>query len=126
MKRTRILIPIPTYGFDPTEAAIPWKLLSNNHCEIVFVTPQGNKAKADIIMLTGERLGLWKPLLRARQDAVEAYFEMENSESFNNPLKYTDVYEKNFDAIFLPGGHVKGVKEYIGISRITTTCSRFF
>ena len=38
---------------------------------------------------------------------------MEKSESFRNPLKYTDVQEKNFDAIFLPGGHDKGVKEYL-------------
>ena len=64
-------------------------------------------------MLKGERLGIWRSVLCARQDAVVAYNEMEISESFCNPLKYTDVQEKSFDAILLPGGHDKGVKEYL-------------
>ena len=47
----RILIPIPSYGFDPTEVAIPWKLISEKDFEIVFITPDGKKASADIHML---------------------------------------------------------------------------
>ena len=113
MRKKRVLIPIPTYGFDPSEAAIPWKILTENNFDIVFVTPQGNKATTDIIMLKGKSLGIFKSVLAARQDAVAAYYEMEKSESFSNPLKYTDVQESSFDAIFLPGGHDKGVKEYL-------------
>jgi len=113
MRQKRILIPLPSYGFDPTEAAVPWKILSDNNFEIVFLSPQGHKAAADTIILTGKRLGIWKTILAARQDAVDAYYEMEKSESFRNPLKYTDVQERNFDAIFLPGGHDKPVKEYL-------------
>ena len=109
----KVLIPLPHYGFDPTEVAIPWKLLSEKDIEITFITPEGKKPSADTIMLTGAKLGIWKSVLRARQDAVDAYHVMEKSESFCNPLKYTDVQEKNFDAIFLPGGHDKGVKEYL-------------
>ena len=56
---------------------------------------------------------LLKSVLKARQDAVDAYFEMEKSESFCNPLKYSDVNETDFDAILLPGGHDKGAKEYL-------------
>ena len=113
MEQKKLLIPIPAYGFDPTEVAIPWKILSENNFEIVFITPQGKKATADTIMLKGDRLGIWKSVLRARQDAVDAYLEMAKSKSFCNPLKYSDVQEKDFDAIFLPGGHDKGVKEYL-------------
>ena len=113
MGQKGILIPIPAYGFDPTEVAIPWKILSENKFKIVFLTPKGEKATADTIMLKGERLGIWKSVLSARQDAVEAYYKMEKSESFCNPLKYTDVQEKSFDAILLPGGHDKGIKEYL-------------
>ncbi len=113
MKLKRVLIPLPSYGFDPTEAAIPWKILSDNNFEIVFLSPKGHKAAADTIMLTGKRLGIWKTILGARQDAIDAYYEMEKSESFRNPLKYSDVQEKNFDAILLPGGHAKPVKEYL-------------
>lgn len=113
MKQKRILMPMPTFGFDPTEVAIPWKILTENKIEVVFITPQGKKATTDIIMLKGTGLGIWKSVLAARQDAVEAHYEMEKSHSFCNPLKYNDVQEKDFDAIFLPGGHDKKVKEYL-------------
>jgi protease I len=109
----KILIPIPSYGFDPTEVAIPWKLLYKTDLKIVFATPEGNKASADSLMLKGEKLGIWKSILRARQDAVDAYYEMEKTESFCNPLKYSDLQEENYAAILLPGGHDKGVKEYL-------------
>jgi protease I len=52
----RILIPIPSYGFDPTEVAIPWKLMSEKDFEIVFITPEGKKASADVLMLKGDNL----------------------------------------------------------------------
>ncbi len=113
MSRKRILIPVPSYGFDPTEAAIPWKLISENEIDIVFITPEGKKASPDRIMLTGEKLGIWKSVLKARQDAVDAYYEMDKNDSFCNPLKYVDVKEEDFDAILLPGGHDKPVKEYL-------------
>ena len=109
----RVLIPIPSYGFDPTEVAIPWKVMSDKNIEIVFLSPQGKKAKADTLMLKGNKLGIWKSVLQARQDAVNAYYEMEKSKSFCNPLNYLDARENNFDAIYLPGGHDKGVKEYL-------------
>ena len=67
MRIKRVLIPLPSYGFDPSEAAIPWKLMSENNIEIVFITPDGRKAAADKLMITGERLGIWKSVLRARQ-----------------------------------------------------------
>lgn len=109
----KILIPLPSYGFDPTEVAIPWKIISRSNFEIVFITPDGKKATTDSIMLKGKILGIWKRVLAARNDAVVAYREMEKSDSFCNPLKYYDVKENNFDAILLPGGHVKDVKEYL-------------
>jgi len=126
MERKKILIPVPSYGFDPTEAAVPWKILSENHYETVFLTPQGNKAAADAIMLTGKRLGPLKAVLAARQDAVSAYQEMETSTAFCNPLPYSDAREAEFDAIFLPGGHDKGVKEYLESEILQQLISDFF
>lgn len=113
MNYRKVIIPIPTYGFDPTEVAIPWKILSGNNIEIFFATPDSQIAKADNRMLTGENLGIWKGILQARKDAVEAYHEMETSNEFCNPLKYSEIKENDFDAILLPGGHDKGVKEYL-------------
>lgn len=126
MLRSKILIPLPTYGFDPTEAAIPWKLLTDQNFEVVFATPNGKKAITDRIMLNGERLGIWKKLLAARQDAVEAYKGMENSNEFCNPIKYVDVKESDFDALLLPGGHDKGVIEYLESEILQKVVVAFF
>ncbi len=126
MNKIKILIPIPSYGFDPTEVAIPWKILSSTNFEIVFATPQGKKANTDIKMLNGSTLGIWKPILQAKRDAMKAYYEMEKSESFCDPLKYTDLKEENFDAILLPGGHDKGVKEYLESKALQQLIVDFF
>lgn len=126
MPKPKILIPLPNYGFDPTEAAIPWKLLTDQNFEIVFATPNGKKAIADRIMLNGEHLGIWKKLLAARKDAVAAYKEMENSNEFSNPIKYENVKESNFDALLLPGGHDKGVVEYLESEILQHVAVNFF
>lgn len=113
MNNKKIIIPLPAYGFDPTEAAIPWKLLSGKGVEVCFATPAGEKAAADKIMLTGKGLGIWKGLLQAGKDAVNAYHEMENSIAFCHPFSYAEIKETGFDGLLLPGGHDKGVKEYL-------------
>lgn len=113
MKNKKVLVPLPTYGYDPSETAIPWKILTENNIEVQFITPNGRMASADELILKGKNLGIWKWVLRARKDAVLAHNEMENSKEFCNPHKYDAVDEKNFDAILLPGGHDKKVKEYL-------------
>jgi len=122
----RILIPLPDYGFDPTEVAIPWKLLGERKIEVIFATPRGSKGAADRRMLTGEDLGIWTPVLRARSDAVAAYYALENSESFRYPLTYAELEEKNFDAILLPGGHDKDVREYLESEVLQRLVVHFF
>ncbi len=122
----KILIPLPSYGFDPTEAAIPWKILSENNFQIIFATPQGKKAEADRIMITGKGLGLFKQLLKAKKDAITAYKEMLVSIAFNNPIKYQDINEQDYDSIYLPGGHDKGVKEYLESTILQTVIPQFF
>jgi protease I len=77
-------------------------------------------------MLSGEKLGIWKSILQARPEAVEAYMEMEKNEFFLNPLKYNDVNEIDFDAILLPGGHDKGVKEYLESEVLQQLVVKFF
>ncbi len=121
-----ILIPIPAYGFDPTETAIPWKILSENKFPVFFATPSGEKATGDRIMLTGEKLGPLKKLLQARYEAVAAYSEMERSKEFEKPLRYDDILENDFDALLLPGGHDKGVKEYLESKILQQQVTCFF
>ncbi len=123
---SKILFPIPSYGFDPSEAAIPWKLLAQQNHHIVFATPDGRKATADRRMLDGKGLGILKPILRARADAVAAYREMESAAAFCSPEKYADLEAAHFDAVFLPGGHHKGVREYLESAVLQHTVADFF
>lgn len=117
---------MPTYGGDPSEIAIPWKLLKEQGHEVVFSTPTGEKARADEIMITGKGLGILKGILRARKDARMAYAEMEEDQAFCSPTKYGDLKESDFDAIFLPGGHDKGVKEYLESKILQDLIAQFF
>lgn len=126
MPNKKILIPLPIYGSDPTEVAIVWKILSQNNCDITFITPNGAKATTDTLMLQGKSLGIWKPILRARNDAVIAHDEMIETGAFKNPLQYTGVDEKDYDAIYLPGGHDKAVKEYLESEVLQLLIANFF
>ncbi len=92
----------------------------------MFATPQGQKAEGDKIMLTGERLGVFKKLLMARKDGVDAYSLMFKSKEFNNPIKYDEINEQDYDSIYLPGGHDKGVKEYLESEILQNVIPLFF
>ena len=122
----KVLMPVPSYGFDPTEVAVPWKVLSDRNIDVVFTTPSGDKASPDRLMISGEKLGIWKFALRARQDAIAACLQMERNESFCTPLRYADAQEEDFAAIFLPGGHDKGVREYLESEILQRLVAGFF
>ena len=109
----KILIPLPSYGYDLTEVTIPWKLMAARGFQIVFITPDGNKALPDQLMLDGRKLGIWKPLLQARKDAVDAFVEMDKCPAFCFPTKYTEVDVADFDGLHLPGGHDKRIRPYL-------------
>ena len=94
--------------------------------EVIFATPDGKQATTDAIMLTGKRLGIWKGVLAARKDAVDAFIEVEKITAFTNPISYDDIDKQEFDAIYLPGGHDKPVKEYLESEKLQTSISGFF
>lgn len=126
MLQKKVIIPLPSYGFDPTEVAIPWLLLTQNNISVVFATPNGKQAVADSKMLKGEQLGIWKFVLQARKDAVEAYRAMEKNAAFINPITYAEAKEFGFDGLLLPGGHDKGVKEYLESAVLQQLVVMFF
>lgn len=113
VKKNRILIPTPHYGFDPTEVSIPWKLLVDYQIDVVFATPEGKKSCADMKMINGEGLGIFKSTLTARSDAIEAYQIMQADNAFNNPISYRQISCEDYDGIILPGGHDKTIREYL-------------
>ena len=122
----KILVPMPSYGVDPTEVAIPWKLLSEKNYEFTFITPDGNKATPDSAMLNGDRLGIWASLLKARKDAFDACKEMEQTAEFCSPSRYDEVNAEDFDALLLPGGHDKRVREYLESKVLQNLVVAFF
>ncbi len=123
---SKVLIPVPSSGFDPSEVAIPWKLLRQERHEVVFATPDGQKASPDTCMLTGAGLGIWRYVLAARKDAADACMQMDSDSAFRNPLKYSELAEADFDAILLPGGHDKKVKEYLESTLLQQLVAEFF
>jgi protease I len=109
----KVLIPLPTKHFDPSEVAIPWKYLNQAGIEIVFATPSGIVGETDLRMLHGTGLGILKPILAADKNAINTFEEMEKSTSYQNPIAWKQIKDHSLDALFLPGGHDKGVREYL-------------
>ena len=55
----RVLIPLPARDFDPSEAAVSWRVLIDAGHTIGFATPDGRPAAAADMMLTGRGLDPW-------------------------------------------------------------------
>lgn len=122
----KIVIPLPAADFDPSEAAITWKILKDNDFLVYFATPEGDPAKADYRMLEGTGLWIFKRLLMARKDAVKACLEMYKDKNFQNPLTYKKLKAGNFDGLILPGGHAQGMKTYLASKILQKFVSDFF
>ena len=122
-----ILIPLPSYGFGPTESAVPWKKLRAAGHATVFATPEGKPATADRRMVTGQELPwFFRASLRAEPAAVRCYSEMAASAEFLNPLPYARIEPEKHDALLLPGGHDKGMREYLESPVLQKCVAHFF
>lgn len=122
----KVLIPLPSSDFDPTECAIPWKVLRSKGVEIQFTTPSGQRAQCDLRMLNGGGLGLLTPFLIADTNARAAYAELEKSFEFLNPISWNEIDASHFDGILLPGGHAPGMKEYLESTTLQKVVVDFF
>lgn len=122
MRTLTILIPLPHNDFDPTEAAVPWKILRDAGHTVHFATPDGRRSFADPMMLSGEGLDPWgwMPglnklrliglMLRADRHGRAAYRAMEQDAHFLHPKRYDALRVEDYDGLLLPGGHAQGVK----------------
>jgi protease I len=108
-----LLIPIPAKDFDPTETAIPWKVLTALGHTVKFATPNGQPGAADERMLTGRGLGVLAPLLIADANGREAYAQMSLSAAFLKPRRHAEQRIEDFDGLLLPGGHAAGMRPYL-------------
>ncbi|RZA10467.1 MAG: hypothetical protein EOP10_34735 [Proteobacteria bacterium] len=121
-----ILMPLPNQDFDPTESAVPWKMLTKAGHKVSFMTPTALVPTADERMVTGKGLGPLKFLLMANHEALAAYGQMRRAPEFLGPTSYDKVNPDRFDALLLPGGHAKGMKEYLESSLLQDLTSQFF
>jgi putative intracellular protease/amidase len=125
MRTLNILIPLPSTDFDPTEAALSWKILRDAGHAIHFATPDGRRAHADPLMLSGRGLDPWGwipglnrlrligLLLRADRCGRQAYRAMERDARFLQPARYDQLRVGDYDGLLLPGGHAQGMKAYL-------------
>lgn len=122
----RVLLAMASLDADPSEVAIPWRVLTDAGHAVTFATSDGRRAQADELMLTGEGLDVWGlvpglqrvtavgRVLAARRDARELYAAMERTEAFGAPRRFDALRAEDFDALVLPGGHrARGIRPYL-------------
>ncbi|MHA6206161.1 type 1 glutamine amidotransferase domain-containing protein [Dyella soli] len=133
-----VLIPLPHQDFDPSEVAVPWRILLEAGHRVTFATPDGRVASADPIMLSGEGLDPWgfMPglrklrlfglMLRANADARRDHGALVKDVAFNAPIAWEAIDAGRFDGLLLPGGHcARGVRAYLEseqLQRVTAAC----
>lgn len=122
----KVVIPLPTTDFDPTEAAVTWKVLSETDVDITFATLDGTTPTCDHRMLTGEGLGIWSAVLKADKNGREAYAQMVRSRNFKKPIRWDEIDAAKFDGIALPGGHAPGMKIYLESRELQKSVVDFF
>ena len=121
----KVVVPLPDTDFDVTEVAVPWLLLREAGHEVVFATeagPDGPVPACDPLLLTGVVFGK----LGAREDAIRCYRELERAPEFKQPRAWHDVRVDEYDALFLPGGHAPGMRQYLGSPDVSALISAFF
>jgi protease I len=125
-----VLVPLPRIDFDPTEAAVPWRVLTEAGHACLFATPDGAPAQADPRMLHGTGLGLLAPMLRAQGNAVADHDRMTQSAAYRAPLRWSEIADGvvagRFDALLLPGGHAPGMREYLESPLLQAAVAGFF
>lgn len=135
----KVLIPLPHQDFDPSEVAVPWRVLVAAGHRVSFATPDGRPASADPIMLSGEGLDPWGwipglckltligRLLRANAVARRDYAALLKDPAFNAPIRWDAINPASFDGLLLPGGHcARGVREYLESTLLQATVAAFF
>lgn len=117
----RVLLPLPDRDFDPTEAAVPWKLLTGAGHEVVFATERGAVAACDPLLIRGVIFGE----LGAKPEPKGFYAEMIASKELRTPVTWEAIDPDAYDALVLPGGHAPGMKQYLASEMLQDKVAAF-
>lgn len=139
MPKNKILMPIPSRDFDPSEVAVSWWVLKQQGFDIEFATPDAKPGQCDEMMLTGRGLDPWGfipglhylrmlgLMLRANAAARHCYSELEKDSNFLNPQQWVQMDALNYDGLLLPGGHrARGMREYLESKVLQNCVTEFF
>ena len=127
----RILTVLPDKDFDPTEAGVPWHVLTSAGHEVFFANETGGASECDQMTLQGLRLdghpmrGLLKSLV-AKPENVGIYRRMEDDKKYQAAKCWQDIDPEEYDALVLPGGHAPGMKPYLESPEVYRICRNFF
>jgi len=108
----RVVIAVATRDFDPTEVAVPWRVLSAAGHDVVFASADGHPGACDPLMLTGVFFGQ----IGALRENVALYEEMLACPAFASPISFADIQfegDHAHDLLVLPGGHAQGMRQYL-------------
>jgi putative intracellular protease/amidase len=135
----RVLVLLPARDFDPSEAAVGWRVLADSGHAVNFATPDGRPAIADDMMLTGRGLDWWAAiprlrnwpliglLMRANRDARHAYADMIADPNYLAPQRWDAIDPSAFDGLLLPGGHrARGMRDYLESAILQGLVADFF
>lgn len=119
----RILMPLPDRDFDATEVSVPWKLCTRAGHEVVFATERGGERPAcDPKTLRGAVFDLFG----AARDVRGFYAELERAPEFEKPVAWDALEPRDYDGIWLPGGHAPGMRQYLGSETLQDFVARFW
>jgi len=104
-----VVIALSTADFDPTEAAVPWAVLTAAGHEVVFATANGEPGACDPEMLSGVLFGQ----IKATPENAAHYAAMASCEAFARPVRFVDISPEAHALLVLPGGHAQGMRQYL-------------
>jgi putative intracellular protease/amidase len=118
----RVLVPLPDRDVDVTEVAVPWHYLTEAGCEVVFATEHAATPAADPLLLTGVVLGR----LGALDEPKRFYADLAADPAFRSPVSYADIEPADYDGLLLPGGHAKGMRQYLSSAELQRKVAGFW
>jgi putative intracellular protease/amidase len=121
----KVLMLLPASDYDPTESAVPWRVLVDAGHDVHFATPTGATALADA-RLVDRGFGLLGPILMTRRADLATYRAMTAAPGFVAPVAYDAVDAAGFDGLVLPGGHASGMRTLLESPAARAITAHFF
>jgi len=113
---------LPNKDYDVTETAVPWKTLTTAGFQVDFATEDGVPGECDPRLLEGVIFGQ----LGAAAEPKKFYLEMIKTQAFLEPLKFANIDFMSYDCLLLPGGHAKGMIQYLECELLREKIVPFF